>query len=67
MPNDVYYICMYITIAFILLMEHQPEMGIWGLAGLWLDWPTPGGRKGKHYIIVCMWPWLCCFEPEIGK
>ena len=26
MANDVYYICMYIAIAFILLMEHQPEM-----------------------------------------
>ena len=26
MANDVYYIFMYIAIAFILLMEHQPEM-----------------------------------------
>ena len=46
--NDVYCNCMYIAIAFILLMEHQPEMGVWSLAGLWLNWPTPGVRKGKR-------------------
>ena len=48
MPKDVYYICMYIAIVFILLIEHQPEMGIWSLVGFWLDWPTPGGNEEKE-------------------
>ena len=47
MPSDIYYIYIYIAIAFILLIKHQPEMGIWSLAGLWLDWPTPGGKSWK--------------------
>ena len=47
MPNNVYYICMYIAIVFILLMEYQPEISMWSLAGLWLDGPTPAGRNRK--------------------
>ena len=62
MLKDVYYTCMYIAIAFILLIGHQPELGIWSLAGLWLGWPIPGGRKEKKLrsclhmaLVVLFW------------
>ena len=48
-------------------MEHQPKMGLWSLAGLWLDWQTPGGRKGKK-LQNCLYVALAVFfELEMGK